>query len=256
MFVGETIGNRRTLKAKIIKLAEKFCLLFPDRIFVDTEAMKDFMVSEFKISEEKIFVVPLGANDTLYKPNGKVKHNGTTDVFFFGLYNRMQGADIIMKAINLLKEDSDIAFTMLGDGSLKTEFVEFARKHNLTNVHFVGFVPEKELVSHLQQADIALGVFSNSPVFQRVIPNKVFAALACAKPLITARYQVLEEVLHHEYNVFFCKPENPEDLAKAIRSVSRNRRLQETLSQNGYVLYKRNFTPDKIGKTLADHLHN
>ena len=162
----------------------------------------------------------------------------------------MHGTQYIMQAIKLLSGDKDLTFTMLGDGYLKPELMKFARKNHLSNVKFHDFVPETELVSHIQSNDIILGVFSKSPVFERQIPNKVFAALACQKPLICAEYSSLKEQLIHKKHLYFCKPENPEGLAKAIRELAKNKVLQNEISKNGYQIYKQKFTPIRIGEAL------
>lgn len=250
MFIGRSVAPRNSIKAKAVKLIERLLLKLPNKLFVDTKLMKNFIQKEFKVSESKIFVVPLGANDQIYKP-AKNKSNGKpTKVFFFGLYNPMHGTEYIMQAIKLLSKDKDLTFTMLGDGYLKPQLLEFAQKNHLSNVKFHDFVTETELVRHIQNNDILLGVFSKSPVFERQIPNKVFAALACKKPLICSEYASLKEQLTHKKHVYYCKPEDPNSLAKAIGELAKNKVLQTEISKNGYQIYKQKFTPIKIGETL------
>ena len=263
MFIGRSIALRKSIVAGLIKNIEKILLLLPDKIIVDTNLMKKFVTDEFGVDKNKVFVVPLGANNLIYHPepansgrqisvnSGK---NGKVKVFFFGLYNPMHGANYIMEAIKLLKNEKNLDFTLLGKGYLKEVLENYARKNHLGNVRFTGFVPEEELVRRINDSDIVLGVFSNSALFHRVIPNKIFAALATRKPLITARLKVMEEFLKHKENVYFCQPENPQDLASAIKAVSTDTPLRLKLAENGYKLYKRLFTPEVIGRTVIFHL--
>lgn len=250
MFIGRAIASKNSFKAKLVKFTEKSLLKLPIKVFVDTELMKKFVAAEIGVNEQKIFIVPLGANDLIYKPGTEKTPQKTTQVFFFGLYNPMHGTQYIMQAIKLLKSEQDIKFTLLGDGYLKAGLIRFAKRNKLTNVTFLDFVPEPELVKNIQNVDIILGAFSNSPIFQRQIPNKVFAALACRKPLICARYPALEEILVHKKHVYFCKPEDPQSLATAIKELAKDKALQSEISKNGYQIYKQKFTPIKIGETL------
>lgn len=251
MFVGRSIADRSSAKAKAVKFIEKTLLVLPDIIFVDTEKMKQFLVHEVGVTGDKIIVVPLGANDTIYHPLKKeVKTVRPVHVFFFGLYNPMHGADVILKAAALLKNDKSIRFTLLGDGYLKPELVSLAKKNRLTNVTFSGFVPENELARHIREADIVLGVFSNSPVFQRVIPNKVFAAIASKKPLITAKLPALTDTFTHKESIMFCKPEDPKSLARIISELAKSKTLRAKVASGGYGIFQTQFTPQRVADAL------
>src|SRR3989344_9162596 len=234
MFIGRSIAPRNSLKAITVKHIESFLLKFPDKLIVDTKFMKKFIHNEFNVEDKKIFVVPLGANEQVYKP-AKTKPNGkNSKVFFFGLFQPMHGVQYILEAAKILKKEKNIEFTILGDGYLKPHFLEFSQKNSLNNVHFEGFVQEKDLVKYIQNNDIILGVFSQSPIYQRQIPNKVYAALACKKPLICAEYPVLKEEFIHKKHIYYCKVENANSLAIAIKDLAKNKSLQQELSINGY----------------------
>ena len=51
---------------------------------------------------------------------------------------------------------------------------------------WLGQLPAAELRSHTLAADVCLGVFGRSEKAGRVVPNKVFDALACGRPVVTA----------------------------------------------------------------------
>lgn len=254
MFIGRSIADRKSLKAKMVKLVESFLLRLPDKLFVDTDKMKELIIKEFNIDAKKIFVVPLGANDALYKPGKEQTNSHKITVLFFGLYNPLHGTQYIMESIKLLKDEKSVQFIMLGDGYLKDSLIEFKNKNRLSNVQFVGFMPEEALVKEIQHADILLGTFSNNPVFQRVIPNKVFAALACKKPLITAKMPPLQECFIHKKHLYFCEPENPESLADALRTLIHDSGMRTRIAQEGYNLYRSRFTTKQIGYTLKKEL--
>jgi len=233
MFVGRAIAKRTSLKAKLVKFVESMLLKLPDRIFVDTDGMGEFLSQELGVSKSKLFTVPLGANDAIYRPLYKKKRSKQVSVLFFGLYNPMHGAPTILQAAKLLSNQKHIRFTMLGDGYLKEDFIKYVKDNRLNNVRFVGFMPEEQLVKQIQAADILLGVFSKSSLFERVIPNKVFAALACKKALITADRREVSSMFKNNTEVVLCSPEDPTSLAQAIMDLAGSSKKTRAHSSSG-----------------------
>jgi glycosyltransferase involved in cell wall biosynthesis len=214
--------------------------------------MAAFMVETFKISAQKIIVVPLGANEQMYQPRKetKKKSNSAVQVFFFGLFNPLHGLPSIMEAIKLLKKESGIEFTILGDGYLKEELHDFAKKHDLKNLKFHGFVQEKELVTFIQDCDIMLGIFSKNPTMVKVVPNKVFAGLACKRAVITAKLPSTESTFEHGKDIYLCEPEDPKSLADAIKKLVKDKTLRDNIAAAGYKSYQDKFTSTSIIKPL------
>ena len=249
--VGRDLAKVGSVKELVLKKVEGFLLKLPDKLFTDTTLMKNFVCNTFKIQKEKVFTVPLGANNKLYKP--KRSKNKKVKVLFFGMYNPVHGAWHIIKAINQLKNEN-IDFVMLGDGPIKDELIGYANKNKIKNLEFKGFVPEPELVKEINSADILLGTFSNVHIMKRVIPNKIFGSIACKKCIITARQPILEEYFDHKSSIYYTIPEDHKTLADAIKELSDDKQLRETIASNAYEIYKDNFTPEKIGQTLMEGL--
>lgn len=247
------IADPKSVKAKLLKIVQRFLLKLPDQVMVDTQLRKKFLITSLGISAHKIFVVPIGTNEDLYKPKATdPRRSGKIQVFFFGLYNPVQGTNYIIRAINLLRDQKNLTFTMLGDGLMKKEIVDYAQQNRLENVNFIGVEPESELVSHIQNCDIMLGIFSDLDIGRHSVANKIFAALACRKPLISARSPAMLESFEHQKHVFYCEPEDSESLAEAIKTLAHDRKLRETLAQNGYEIYREKFSWEKIGRSLLD----
>lgn len=255
LIVDRQMADRKSFKVWALKRVEKVLLTIPNQILVDTPQMRLFITREFGVSKKKIAVVPLGASDQVYKPAYNInRQKNKIRVFFFGLYNPLQGTRWITRAAKILKNDDDIKIVMLGEGPLKGEAVEYVRENRLENVEFIGFVPESKLVSEINRADICLGIFANTSISRRVIPNKVMAALACAKPLITARLNAAEEVLIDKNSVFYCEPENEKSLARAIRELAHDAKLRKHIAEGGYQVYLKSFTPREVAKSLVNQI--
>lgn len=248
MFVGRSIADKSSIKAKAVKMMETILLRLPDKVIVDTERMGKFMTYYLGVPKHKLCVVPLGANDTVYQPAPDVSSHTGIRVLFFGLYNPMHGAPTILEAAKQLADKSTITFTMLGDGYLKESLMHYVKVNKLKNVTFLGFMPEASLVKHIQETDIMLGIFSKSPVFERVIPNKVFAALACKKPLITANLPAVASFFTSGKDILLCPPEDSKALADAIAELAASKKKRDSIAESGYQRYLKTGTPQSVAK--------
>ena len=248
--VGRDLAKVGSVKEKVLKLVERLLLKLPDKSFTDTALMKNFIVNTFQIKPERIFTVPLGANNRLYKPTNE-KRNGKVKVLFFGMYNPVHGAWHIIRAINTLK-NQPIEFVMLGDGPIKEELLNYASKNKIKNLEFKGFVPEPELVKEINSADILLGTFSDVHIMKRVIPNKIFGSIACKKCVLTAEQPILEEYFTHNESIYFTKPEDSKTLAKAIKVLAKNEKRRILIGNNAYRIYLQYFTPKRVGEAVLN----
>jgi glycosyltransferase involved in cell wall biosynthesis len=96
---------------------------------------------------------------------------------------------------------------------------------------------------------VCLGVFGRSPKAGRVVPNKVFDALACGRPVVTASGDGAREWLRDGESALLTPAGDPAALAAALR------RLLDTgertrIGEAGLGLYRRAFTPAAVAGDL------
>ena len=77
------------------------------------------------------------------------------------------------------------------------------------NVEHVPWVDYEQLPGELHRASCALGIFGTSEKAQRVIPNKVFQALACGTPVVTADTPAARELLRNGESALLVPPGDP-----------------------------------------------
>jgi glycosyltransferase involved in cell wall biosynthesis len=250
------IYSAESFRAKYYWFLDWFTCRLADKILLDTNEQIKYFISEFKIKQEKFSRLFVGADDNLMKPreilsnnNLPAKPSGKILVFFYGNYIPLQGAKYIIESANILKEEN-FHFNLLGSGQDYQGAIELAREFGLKNITFLPRVSYEKLSLYINQADICLGIFGQTPKTQRVIPNKVFDYLACAKPFITAETPAIKELLEDKVHCLFCETANASDLAKKILELKNNNVLREKIAQNGYKLYQEKLTPKVLGKIL------
>jgi spore maturation protein CgeB len=93
-------------------------------------------------------------------------------------------------------------------------------------------IDEIKLANEIRNADIILGIFGNSQKALSVIPNKVYQALACQKPIITMETKAILEFFTENDLVFSKNSE--ESLAETIFDLSIDSNKRKVISENGY----------------------
>ena len=102
----------------------------------------------------------------------------------------------------------------MGDGAGKSACQDAAA--GLDNVFFEARIPYAELPARIRRADILLGVFGTTQKAGRVIPNKVFQALAAGRPVVTQRSAAYPEPAPTSSAMAFVPPGDPQALADAV----------------------------------------
>jgi glycosyltransferase involved in cell wall biosynthesis len=197
-----------------------------DEVLIDTEAHRQFFIKEFHLNPKRIRVIYLEARHDLFrKREDQHKSKGTLEVFFYGSYIPLQGIEHILRAAKILQEEkANVHFTLVGKGQTFPTMEKLARDLSLTSpssvpfVTFVPFVPLQELADRMSHADLCLGIFGTSGKAQRVIPHKVYDAVASGIPVLTADSPAVRERFQDNPKVILCPTGNPEAIAKAIKT--------------------------------------
>jgi glycosyltransferase involved in cell wall biosynthesis len=236
-------------------------------ILSDTIHHGNYYSREFNITRSKFKTILVGADPDLFYPidrdsekiwmgNDYLKSNFI--VGFIGSYLPLQGIQYILECALKLKSYSDIVFEIVGGTSnnpLYNNAVEFVKKHNLKNIIFYDYQPIESLVNFISRSDVQLGIFGESIKTKLVIPNKAYQAIACRKPLITAKSPAISEIFTDNNDILLCKPYSSESLSEKLITLYEDSKLRTKISNNGYNLFKEKCIPKSIGKNILSYLY-
>lgn len=249
------ILSKNSLLGKTIKAAEGLGYKLCDMVFADTPNQGEFLKSNFGIKDEKLRILPIGADNKGYEYSEYKNINGKkVNVVYYGLYAPMHGVEFIVEAASLLRHDPDVVFTMVGSGNKYRETFEMAKKLKLGNIKFYPDVFEGAHLKYLQDADVFLGFLKKHPTIDKVIPNKVYQGLALGRAVVTADSPVIRSVFKDRENMYFVEPSNAEALKDAILDLKNNPKLRSDMAKKGYELYINNFTPKLVGQKLKSYI--
>jgi glycosyltransferase involved in cell wall biosynthesis len=263
---------RSSLLPRLVYLVDKYSCHLADLVLLDTEAHVRHFHRDFGVRLDKLRWVPVGADEIycrgpspigerILSPStalrtGLSKEGNPFRVVYFGQYIPLHGVNYIVEAAKILEEDPDIRFELVGDGQTYGEASSLAERLQVKNVNFhrTWLSPEDLIADYIIPADVCLGAFGDSPKARRVVPIKVFVALAMGKPVITGDSPAAREMLTPGTDAILCDMADPRALAQAILLLKRSRTLREKIAQEGYESFQNKFSSQVIGATVKDHL--
>ncbi len=237
-----------SLKARLIKKIDRLAFRCADLVLVDTSAQRHYYAELFGLPVEKFARSFVGEDDSIFKPVMAPSRHETYKVLFFGTYVPLHGIDAIIAAAEVLRDELELEFLLIGNGQLYSAIRQQVAERDLSNVRLIDeWVGSERLLEFIQEADVGLGIFGTTSKAERVIPYKVFDVLAARKPVITRDSLAIRELLEHNKNALLCRPGDGLDLAHCIRRLRSEAGLAERLAMAGYKSFKEQASPLAIG---------
>jgi glycosyltransferase involved in cell wall biosynthesis len=212
---------------------------------------------EKNVPEEKIRVIPNGIDPEVFQPTPsdkqikqKYKLEGKFVCSYIGTIGMACGLETVLETAKELKKQNNkkIVFMLIGDGAEKEKLQQQAATENLDNVIFTGRVDKELIPPYLSVSDACFIHLKKAELFKTVTPSKIFEAMAMSKPIILGVEGFAAELLNEAKAGLCIEPENPNQLLNAVKELSHNPALCNTLGRNGreFVIKKHN------RKRLAD----
>lgn len=236
---------------------ERKLFALADVVIADTDGHRDYFSSLLNVPVARIRVVPVGAEEDLFQfyPLPEKRADEPLEVVFSGTFIELHGIELVIEAVALYS-GPPVRWRFLGEGPLKADCearVAALRKRNAQlDITFENWRPLQELPARLAQADILLGIFGTSEKALRVIPNKVYQALALGRPVVTARSAAYPAALkeNQQHGFFWCEPGSAQSIADAVSHISAQRNLLNDFGEKSRATYDRFFSEKFIQSSL------
>jgi glycosyltransferase involved in cell wall biosynthesis len=214
------------LADRALRAVDRHALRAADLVVADTAANAELFRA---LGAGRVEVCFVGAEERVFRPGWE----GGGAALFVGKLIPLHGLETILAAARLAP---DLRFRIVGSGQLDPLLAG-----RTENVEHVPWVEYERLPEELHRASCALGIFGTSAKAARVIPNKVFQALACGTPVITADTPAARELLRDGESAVLVPPGDPEALAEAIR------RVTPELAERGLAVYREHASEEVLG---------
>jgi len=177
------------------------------------------------VKEENIYVVPYGANKSVFKKNPNKNYNGILKVLFVGSIHQRKGIyNLLEAAKNINKNEHRVDFNLVGVG--------FAGYPDLYNpyrkyVNYLGYVSFEKLVD----------LYANSHIF--IFPTLgegyglvLLEAMSAGLPILASPNCGAADIIVENENGMLLKPGETSDIIDKINYIDSNRELLKKMSEN------------------------
>lgn len=214
--------------------------IFTKNIGADTAAknlrktnINIFLANSFKDFAETNLGLTNGAvvNNPVKTTDRKVtnKHNHPITFLFIGLLNKEKGCYDIIEAAKLLK-DKGLPFyiVMAGIGKSETELKELVKRYELeSEIHFPGWIKDKEKSSYLEQSDVLI-----LPSYSEGMPVSILESKDYGLPVIASNVGAIPDIVQNGKNGFIIEPGDVESLANKMQIYIEDSELLQNHSQS------------------------
>lgn len=249
------IAYERGLAAQhLLRVMEWFAYRLPDLLLLDTPEQAAWFEQAFGVARTRFHLVPLGADNRFFYPRPARPPDGQFRVLYYGTFIPLHGVEYILQAAQILRDQPDIRFELIGRGPVRAEAEVLAAELQLESVTFVDWVAPENIPDYVARADVVLGVFGTTDQSKTTIQNKIYQGMAMGRPVITGETTSVRAVMNHGEHVYLVERANPRALAEAILALRADRVLWTRLSEAGRRLYAEQFTVEAIGQKAWAHL--
>lgn len=217
--VYDTLVNDRkkikdgTAAARFTRWLDRKALFMADSIIVDTKAHGRYFTEEFGARADKIRVLYLEADKSVYYPRSSKTHNKEKIVLYFASMLPLQGAGVVLEAARLMKDMRGIRFVIIGP--VKEKLIQ-------DNITYIDWLSQNELSDAIAEADLCLAGHFNGDIGKasRTIPGKAYIYRAMEKPMILGDNPANREIFDEsQTGIGFCKMGDAQSLKSAITSM-------------------------------------
>ncbi|MDX6517564.1 MAG: hypothetical protein QOF50_410 [Gaiellaceae bacterium] len=201
---------------------------------VTTDAMREFVLDQYGVDEERIRVIPNYVDTEAFKP-GPSAVRSSPRVLFIGRLDRQKNPLALVEAMSGL--DADLV--MVGAGSLQGELEQLAEDRRV-RLTMPGRLPHLELPALLASADLFV-----LPSLYEGHPKVLLEAMAAGVPVLGTDVDGISSLLRHGENGYVSGTAAPE-LHEAIRELLDAPSLRQRLGRAGRQFVVDNYSLKRI----------
>lgn len=237
------------------KMYADFALMTPV-----TNGIWDTLEKEKHVPASKLAFLPNGVDTALFRQDqSRVSLPGVTDfdgsVFAFpGTMGYFQGLDIVLSAMETLRDREDIRFAFIGDGNERSRLEGEVSDRGLTNVIFRDAVPPEEFAGILPQITAGVVCLRDIQINEGARPGKTFPMMASKVPVVFSGSGEMAKMVADAKCGIVVPPGDADALAMAFRQLADDPGLARQLGENGANLVHSEFSWEPLVRSWLDRV--
>ena len=239
-------------RAKKLHKLERKMMHASDFVTWDTSCHVDFCEREFAVPRSKMAPLFTGTDEKVFKPSAASERtNAEFTVLYHGAYIPLHGMEYIVEAARMT-QGTGIHWNLLGWGAYKVATEELAK--GISNITFLDKVPYEKVPEVIYSADVVLGVFGTTEKASRVIGNKIFEAMGCARPVINEFCTGYPPEAKDCKAIKFVPPGDAAAIVKAVEEYRADWAARESYNAAAYDFFRKHLSMDVVRGQLLQIL--
>ncbi len=236
-------------------LKRRLIFSMADKVIVNAEEIRTSLLKRSWIDEEKIDIIHNGVDTNLFQPGSDgISFRDTLGisrqtklVLTIGSMNDQKNHELFIRsAADVLRQQTDTVFVIIGDGFLRGKLQNMLVELNLEHkVLMPGFLDD--IRPALAAADLFV-LSSRNEGMARVL----IEALACGKAIVTTDVSGARNCVHDGINGLVVPSEQSAPLSEAINTILDNPALAKTMGLQSRELALKDFQVDKMIRRTAE----
>ncbi|HWZ62588.1 MAG TPA: glycosyltransferase family 4 protein [Steroidobacteraceae bacterium] len=183
--------GRRDFFYRLLLRLERLTFLTADVSIATNDSYRQIAITRGRMPAERVFVVRSGpslARLQRLPPNERLKCGRRYLVGYVGVLGQQEGIDALLLAVRHIVyrlSRRDIHFGLVGGGTALAGMKELAADLEVQEyVTFTGRVPDRELLSMLNTADVCVNPDPANEMNDKSTMNKILEYMALGKPIV------------------------------------------------------------------------
>jgi glycosyltransferase involved in cell wall biosynthesis len=229
-------------------------------VVVNTRTFRDHITAR-GVAAEDIELVYNGIDPARFRPRPKnttlLAQHGLVDYFtvaYVGTLGLAHGLTLLIDVAERMKARPELRFVLIGDGADREKLEADIARRGLTNVTMLGLQPRDSMPDWIASIDLLLVTLRDLPVFETVIPSKIFEFLAQERPVILAARGEIRRMISEAGGALVIDPEAEDQLVRAIEEVMDHPEEAAARAAAGRHWVEHGFIRDDLARRMARFL--
>jgi glycosyltransferase involved in cell wall biosynthesis len=245
---------------RALEMLERWLYRSAAGVVVNTRTFHDH-IAERGVDSSKIELIYNGIDPDRFHPRRKNEelldaHN-LADHFtvgYVGTIGLAHGLTMLIDVAERLRHRDEIRFVLIGDGADRNQLEAEIASRGLSNIEMIGLQPRSAMPDWIASIDLLLVTLRDLPVFETVIPSKIFEFLAEERPVILAAKGEIRRMLAESGGALLIDPEDPDQMKSAIEEIIEQPEAAASRARAGREWVAYGFIRDDLAVRMSNFL--